>query len=133
MKTTNMMLVIIVSLVLCGTSFAASKPDRFYVPQPEQAFDGKVKTRIGKLKFKNQYPSKESMESILDNMDFHGATQAYLWGIPIASFANLQHYIGQRLEVSAGRTGQVHESRTETWNSHRQCHDTLYRSDGEPC
>ena len=32
------------------------------------------------------------MESILDSMDFHGATQAYLWGIPIASFANLQYY-----------------------------------------
>jgi len=28
-------------------------------------------------------------------MDFHGATQAYLWGIPIASFANLQYYLQQ--------------------------------------
>jgi hypothetical protein len=28
-------------------------------------------------------------------MDFHGATQAFLWGIPIASFANLQFYLHQ--------------------------------------
>jgi hypothetical protein len=95
MKTTNIMLIIIISLVLCGTSFGASKSDRFYLPQPEQAFEGTVHTRIGTLKFKDQYPSKESMESILDNMDFHGATQAYLWGIPIASFANLQYYLHQ--------------------------------------
>jgi hypothetical protein len=32
------------------------------------------------------------MDALLDSMDFHGATQAYLWGIPIASFANLQYY-----------------------------------------
>jgi len=95
MKTTNIILIIVVSLFLCATSFAASKSDRFYVPQPDQAFDGRVHTRIGTLKFKNQYPSKESMESILDNMDFHGATQAFLWGIPIASFANLQYYLQQ--------------------------------------
>jgi hypothetical protein len=41
-------------------------------------FDGKVDTRIGKLEFDNQYPSKASMDTILDSMDFHGATQAYL-------------------------------------------------------
>jgi hypothetical protein len=95
MKTTNIMLIIVMSLVMCATSCVEAKSDRFYVPQPEQAFDGAVKTRIGTLNFDNQYPSKESMESILDNMDFHGATQAYLWGIPIASFANLQYYLHQ--------------------------------------
>jgi hypothetical protein len=78
------------SIALCGTALAASKPDLFYLPQSDQPFEGKVDTRIGKLKFDNQYPSKDSMETILDNMDFHGATQAYLWGIPIASFANFQ-------------------------------------------
>ena len=82
----------VVSFVLCGVARAQSQPDRFYLPQPNQPFDGKVNTRIGTLEFDNQYPSKESMESILDSMDFHGATQAYLWGIPIASFANLQYY-----------------------------------------
>jgi hypothetical protein len=65
--------------VLCGTANAESKPDRFYLPQPDQPFEGKVDTLIGKLKFSNQFPSKQSMESILDSMDFHGATQAYLW------------------------------------------------------
>ena len=52
MKTLNIMLVVMMSLLFCGTSFAASKPDRFYLPQQDQPFDGKVKTRIGKLKFK---------------------------------------------------------------------------------
>ena len=33
------------------------------------------------------------MQTILDSMDFHGATQAFLWGIPMASFSNLQYYL----------------------------------------
>jgi hypothetical protein len=78
---------------LYGPASAASKPDPFYLPQPKQMFDGTVDTRIGKLKFDNQYPSKDTLEMLLDNMDFHGATQAYLWGIPIASFGNLQYYL----------------------------------------
>jgi len=90
------------SLVMSTIAFAQSKPDRFYLPQAEQPFDGKVDTRIGKLKFDNQYPSKQSMETILDSMDFHGATQAYLWGIPIASFANLQHYNDKVFKVRQG-------------------------------
>ena len=95
MRTKTIIISAVLLSALCGSTFAASKSDRFYVPQQDQSFEGKVKTRIGTLKFKNQYPSKESMETILDNMDFHGATQAYLWGIPIASFANLQYYLHQ--------------------------------------
>ena len=66
--------------VMCAT--AQAQEDRFFLPQPTQPFEGKVETRIGTLEFSNQYPSRESLETLLDNMDFHGATQAYLWGIP---------------------------------------------------
>ena len=79
-----------IALLLFAPGLTQAKSDRFYLPQPDQPFEGKVDTRIGTLEFTNQYPSKESLETILDNMDFHGATQAYLWGIPIASFANFQ-------------------------------------------
>ena len=93
MKISNLISVTILSIFVSGTALAGSKPDRFYLPQPEQPFEGKVDTRIGTLEFSNQYPSKESMETILDSMDFHGATQAFLWGIPMASFSNLQYYL----------------------------------------
>jgi len=89
-------------LVLCVAAAAQSKPDRFYLPQPDQPFEGKVDTRIGTLEFSNQYPSKESVDTLLDNMDFHGATQAYLWGLPIASFANLQYYLDEVFKVRQG-------------------------------
>ncbi len=59
-----------------ATAAAQSKPDRFYLPQPDQPFEGKVDTPIGTLEFSNQYPSKESVDTLLDSMDFHGATQA---------------------------------------------------------
>jgi hypothetical protein len=80
-----------VSLALCGTALAQSNSDRFLLPQPDQPFEGKVDTRIGPLDFSNQYPSKASMETLLDSMDFHGATQAYLWALPLVSFANIQY------------------------------------------
>jgi hypothetical protein len=97
MKTNIVLLITCIGWVL-GATAAADPADRFYLPQPEQPFEGKVDTRIGTLEFNNQYPSKESMETLLDNMDFHGATQAYLWGIPIASFANLQYFLQDKFK-----------------------------------
>ncbi|MBW1757540.1 MAG: hypothetical protein JRJ80_15375, partial [Deltaproteobacteria bacterium] len=85
-----------------GGAHAKSGDDPFYLPQPHQPFEGKVDTRIGSLEFDNQYPSKESMETILDAMDFHGATQAFLWGIPIASFSNPQYYTDNVFKVRQG-------------------------------
>lgn len=93
MKISNLISITILSLLLSGTALAGVQPDRFYLPQADQQFKGTVDTRIGKLEFSNQYPSRESMETILDSMDFHGATQAFLWGIPMASFSNLQYYL----------------------------------------
>ncbi len=82
-------LVALASLLASGAAVAQSQPDRYYLPQPDQPFEGTVDTPIGTLEFRNQYPSKQSMQTLLENMDFHGATQAYLWGIPAASNGNM--------------------------------------------
>ena len=90
------------SRVVCGSALAQSTPNRCYLPQQDQPFEGKVDTRIGTLEFSNQYPSKASMGTLLDNMDFHGATQAYLWAIPLVSFANMQYFNDEVLKVRQG-------------------------------
>ena len=82
MRAKNGVLAVSVALALCGSIFAQQQADKFYLPQTDQPFEGKVETRIGTLEFSNQYPSKESVDTLLDSMDFHGATQAYLWGYP---------------------------------------------------
>ena len=69
----------LLAMASASLAIAKSKSDRFYLPQSDQPFEGEVETRIGTLEFDNRYPSKESMQAILDSMDFHGATQAYLW------------------------------------------------------
>jgi hypothetical protein len=99
-------MVVILSIVLSGIAVTQSKSDPFYLPQANQPFEGKVDTHIGTLEFNNQYPSKESMETILDSMDFHGATQAYLWGIPMASMANFQHYNQDIFKLRQGELTQ---------------------------
>ena len=48
------------ALVVPGAAHAKDA-DPFYLPQPNQPFDGKVDTRIGELEFDNQYPSKACM------------------------------------------------------------------------
>ena len=52
--------------------------------------NGTVETRIGKLTFENGYPSRQSVEDLFDAMDFQRATQAYIWALPIVSFAQWQ-------------------------------------------
>jgi hypothetical protein len=51
-------------------------------------------TPIGRLSFTpdfiNGYPSVESVELLFDQIDFQRACQAYLWSIPIVSFAEWQ-------------------------------------------
>jgi hypothetical protein len=84
MKTTNMILIIVVSLVLCGTSFAASKSDRFYVPQPDQAFEGKVKTRM-------ETYDQETLETSMKFIDKAGkpiGIYQHIGRRPILAFGN---------------------------------------------
>jgi hypothetical protein len=66
MRTKTIIISAVLLSALYGSTFAASKSDRFYVPQPEQAFEGTVHTRIGTLKFKDQYPSKNDKGHILN-------------------------------------------------------------------
>lgn len=57
---------------------------------PAETFD----TPIGRLSFTpdfiNGYPAAESVERLFDQIDFQRACQAYLWSIPIVSFAEWQ-------------------------------------------
>src|SRR5271156_3256208 len=54
-----------------------------------------ISTRIGELSFThdfaNGYPTKETVEKLYDERDFQRACQAYLWALPIVSFAAWQH------------------------------------------
>lgn len=53
-----------------------------------------IKTRIGKLEFThdfaNGYPTDETVAKLYDEIDFQRASQAYLWSLPIVSFAEWQ-------------------------------------------
>ena len=104
MKIRNILVSAAMTLILCGFLFAQQQGDKFYLPQPNQPFEGKVKTRIGTLEFSNQYPTKQSVETLLDTMDFQGATQAYLWAIPLVASYNNQYF---NEEVFKFRQGEM--------------------------
>jgi hypothetical protein len=52
--------------------------------------DGTLKTRAGDLQFRNGYPARETAEKLYDELDFQRACQAYLWSLPLVSFAEWQ-------------------------------------------
>ena len=65
------------------------------------------KTRIGKLKFtqdfENGYPTKKTYRKLFDELDFQRACQAYLWAIPIVSFAQWQYAHNVHLGAKNGQ------------------------------
>ncbi len=67
-----------------------------------------IDTRIGKLSFThdfaNGYPTLETQQKLFDVMDFQRATQAYIWGIPIVSFAQWQQ---QHEDVFGAKSGDI--------------------------
>jgi len=48
---------------------------------------GVLETRIGQLRFEGGYPSNETVDKLYEEMDFQRAVQAYIWAIPLVSFA----------------------------------------------
>lgn len=48
------------------------------------ASSSSISTRVGTADFESGYPTKETMQKMLNEMDFQRATQLYLWGIPLS-------------------------------------------------
>ena len=66
----------------------AERPNAF--PETEDAPfpNGKFQTRIGEFEFSNDYPTAASVQKLFDDMDFQRACQAYIWALPLVSFAD---------------------------------------------
>lgn len=64
--------------------------------------NGTVETRIGELTFENGYPSRESVETLFDAMDFQRACQAYIWALPVVSMAEWQVVHEEQFDAQDG-------------------------------
>jgi len=63
-----------------------------------------INTRLGKIEMDSGYPSQESIATLIDELDYQRACQAYIWGLPIVGLAAWQK--AQR-EVFNVRDGQL--------------------------
>jgi hypothetical protein len=65
-----------------------------------------IETRIGELSFThdfaNGYPTLETREKLLDELDFQRACQAYLWSIPIVSIAQWKYAHEEQIGAEEG-------------------------------
>ncbi len=56
---------------------------KFSTPRPSGVYSpDKVDTRLGTLKFTDGFPDKDTAKTLLDNLDFQRAVQAYLLALP---------------------------------------------------
>lgn len=66
-----------------------------------------LKTRIGNLSFThdfaNGYPTRETQELLLEEIDFQRACQVYLWSIPLVSMAQWQYSHEEQLGAENGQ------------------------------
>ncbi|MCP4005995.1 MAG: DUF1254 domain-containing protein [bacterium] len=71
----------------------------------------RVHTRIGELEFTEGgfaggYPTLDTVEKLYDEMDFQRATQAYLWAVPLVSYAEWLRAHEQVFKASDGQLVQ---------------------------
>jgi hypothetical protein len=90
-KTFHVFLMVALVFVLTSTVAAAS---------------GKTyETRIGTLDFNNSfevgYPSKETITKLFDAYDFNNAVTAYIWGLPLVAYWNVNELVHDELGLGA--------------------------------
>ena len=69
----------------------------------------KLRSRIGELTFTNGgfaggYPSLKTIDALKNELDFHKATQAYIWAVPIVSYAR---WLEAHEELFGAKDGQI--------------------------
>ena len=69
----------------------------------------KLRSRIGELTFTKGgfaggYPSLETIDTLKNELDFHRATQAYIWAVPIVSYAR---WLESHEELFGAKDGQI--------------------------
>ena len=74
-----------------------------------------IETRIGTLDFTydfaNGYPTEETVNLLFNEMDFQRACQAYIWSVPLVSFAQWQYAHTEQLGAENGQIVYVESYR----------------------
>jgi hypothetical protein len=81
----SILLLLSTRAVLFGSNALAQKADvPKFIPTANS-----VETRIGKLEFKQGFPTEETKRKVFDEIDYQRAVQAYLWAYPAVSFQSI--------------------------------------------
>jgi hypothetical protein len=85
-KKFSILLLLPMTAMLVSSNVVAQKADApKFIPTANS-----VETRIGKLEFKQGFPTEETRRKVFDEIDYQRAVQAYLWAYPVVSFQSIQ-------------------------------------------
>ena len=91
-----------------------------------------LRSRIGDLTFTKGgfaggYPSLETIDTLKNELDFHKATQAYIWAVPIVSYARWLESHEELFGTKGGQIVRMTSPKAKQGGSDGQCHDSLCR------
>lgn len=100
--------------IVAGVLFAGCGEPQNGSPE-KQVSDNIINSRIGDLEFthdfENGYPTDETVVRLFDEMDFQRACQAYIWSVPLVSFAQWQYAHNEQLGAENGQIVYVESYR----------------------
>ena len=108
MKAKRIIIAAVAALVAVGLGCTDQGTANTAQTQASTAEGGEtLETRIGDLSFTHDfatgYPTDETITKLFDEIDFQRACQAYIWSIPLVSFAQWQYAYNVTLGAENGQ------------------------------
>jgi len=97
MKTPLLVAVLIGTAVLTTFAQAQAEPKMKMTTEipPQLTTPDSVETRLGTLKFFDGFPDDQTVDKVMDNLDFSRGVQAFLSGLPGSSLVGMRAGLGQ--------------------------------------
>ena len=98
MKTTPLLIAALIGATAVMTTVQAQTAPKMKMTTeipPQITTPDSVETRLGTLKFFDGFPDDQTVEKVMDNLDFSRGVQSFLSGLPGSSLVGMRAGLGQ--------------------------------------
>ena len=98
MKTRTLLVAVLIGAASATTSVQAQTAPKMKMTTeipPQITTPDSVETRLGTLKFFDGFPDDQTVDKVMDNLDFSRGVQSFLSGLPGSSLVGMRAGLGQ--------------------------------------
>ena len=98
MKTKTLLIPVLIGAANVTTSVQAQTAPKMKMTTeipPQITTPDSVQTRLGTLKFFDGFPDDQTVDKVMDNLDFSRGVQSFLSGLPGSSLVGMRAGLGQ--------------------------------------